>query len=88
MLNTEIFDANDIVSVELDGTVKLLGVPNLIGPADISVFTIEESTYVIIPEHSSGCGDCLPVDDQVTVILLEPVKLEPRQIRRRWWDTS
>ena len=81
LLSTEITLTSDIVAIKRGKLIQaeaanrpredvtFLGVPNLSGPADISVADVQGDIYVIIPEHTSG-GKTLPKDDQVTVIRL------------------
>jgi hypothetical protein len=82
MLCTEIGSTNDILSIKpgilqaahqsadaREGVI-FLGVPDLNGPADISVAKIGRKTFVIIPEHTSFGPPTDPEDDQVTVIRL------------------
>lgn len=76
MLCTEII-SGDIIAIVLGSDPEYLEVPDLNGPADISVAVLGGKTFVIIPEHTSGVPlpDAIPKeDDRVTVIQLKGVK--------------
>lgn len=78
MLCTELFN-NKLIAVDVDvdpwvsDDVVIDGLSSpLNGPADISVFVLDDDTYVIIPEHTSFADPPVePEDDRVTVIVLD-----------------